>query len=333
MDNIIEGYYLKYLGREADAGGLEYYRNMVFNGMSLFDVENLISTSEEAQNYVPDTTDQLGTPVIRYITRHEAFIKPWVIDTGAYLAWQSGWTGQGVTIGVLDWFEGGTHGDNTSRIAQDVAVDATVRDYPVFDSTGAFIPNSFGAELLKAGKDGCKVINMSVGAYGAAVAQENSAIRYILQTYDMLFVLSSGNDLDFAAGKNNGGNGLTPKETNYYALSSVADEATRNHTIVVGSIDNNNRGEYGSGKAGITKDFYVCAEDDLKHFGNTGKFEGTSFAAPRVAGLAAILRHKYPNATAPDIQKLILDTCRDIGEPMVYGRGKVDILSAIHKQL
>ena len=333
MDKIIEGYYIKYLGREADSGGLNYYKWLVFLGKTLFDIEEMISTSEEAQNYVPEEPTKLGEPAKRYATRAEAAGKPWIIDTGAYLAWQAGWTGKGVTIGVLDWFEGGTHGDNTSRVAQDVAPDATVRDYPVFDAKGKFIPFSYGAQLLQAGKDGCNVINMSVGAYGAALAQPNSAIRYILKTYDMMFVLSSGNDFNFPAGKNNGGDGLTPQETNYYALSSVADEETRNHTIVVGSVDNNNRGEFGSGKAGITKDFYVCAEDDLKHFGNTGKFEGTSFAAPRVAGLVAILRHKYPEATAPEIQRLLLDTCQDIGEPMVYGCGKVDILSAIHKEL
>jgi subtilisin family serine protease len=116
----------------------------------------------------------------------------------------------------------------------------------------------------------------------------------------------------------------------YYALSAVAGSVTRGHTLVVGSVDNNNRIEYGSGKAGITKEFFLCAEDDLNYFGNAGRFEGTSFSAPRVTGLAALLRHKYPAATAPEIQRLLLDTCMNIGEPMVYGQGKVDIMSAIH---
>ena len=63
---------------------------------------------------------------------------------------------------------------------------------------------------------------------------------------------------------------------------------------------------------------------------------GTSFAAPRVAGYAALVRHKFPNLTGPQTASLLLDTatteglsCHPTCPENRYGQGRVDIGAAL----
>ena len=65
--------------------------------------------------------------------------------------------------------------------------------------------------------------------------------------------------------------------------------------------------------------------------------EGTSFAAPRVAGYAAILRQKFPNLDAAQTASILLDTAqwtsawgaRDAGTQAVYGQGEAKLRRAL----
>ena len=63
---------------------------------------------------------------------------------------------------------------------------------------------------------------------------------------------------------------------------------------------------------------------------------GTSFAAPRVAGYAAILRHKFPNLNAENSASILLDTarydtlaCYPDCPVSVYGKGEASISRAL----
>ena len=63
---------------------------------------------------------------------------------------------------------------------------------------------------------------------------------------------------------------------------------------------------------------------------------GTSYAAPRVAGYVALLRHKFPNLTANYSADIILDTatyeglsCAPDCSENIYGQGRVDIPRAL----
>lgn len=60
---------------------------------------------------------------------------------------------------------------------------------------------------------------------------------------------------------------------------------------------------------------------------------GTSFAAPRVAGYAALVRHKFPNLSGAQTATILLDTATYEGlsgsNPAVYGQGRVDIGAAL----
>jgi hypothetical protein len=57
-------------------------------------------------------------------------------------------------------------------------------------------------------------------------------------------------------------------------------------------------------------------------------FNGTSYAAPQIAGAAALLAQAFPNLTGAQIVNLLLTSARDAGIPdtdAIYGRGILDI--------
>ena len=71
------------------------------------------------------------------------------------------------------------------------------------------------------------------------------------------------------------------------------------------------------------------AHDDII---TTGDGTGTSFAAPRVTGAAALVRHKFPNLTASQLKQVLLQTATDLGAEGVdeiYGHGKLNVQGAL----
>jgi membrane-anchored mycosin MYCP len=64
--------------------------------------------------------------------------------------------------------------------------------------------------------------------------------------------------------------------------------------------------------------------------GTTGGLDGTSFAAPWVAGLAALVRERYPELTATEVVDRILATARRTPDARgALGHGVVDPLAAL----
>ena len=94
-----------------------------------------------------------------------------------------------------------------------------------------------------------------------------------------------------------------------------------------------------SNQAGVMADRYLMAEGDTGYDSSSGDIEGTSFAAPRIAGAAAILKSKYPNLSGADVASILLLTAdKDINDDgtddftsvsTTYGRGELDLNSAL----
>jgi subtilisin family serine protease len=141
------------------------------------------------------------------------------------------------------------------------------------------------------------------------------------------------------------GNGGAPCATsnlngcNAVAVSLAFQNQTKASTIVVGALAGTGTSEniatY-STRAGILADRFILAQ------GNTGFYanmQGTSFAAPRVAGVAAILKQKYPSLTASQISSVILLSAnKDInndgipdftGVSPIFGHGKLSLSRAL----
>jgi subtilisin family serine protease len=67
--------------------------------------------------------------------------------------------------------------------------------------------------------------------------------------------------------------------------------------------------------------------------------DGTSYAAPRVAGYVAIVRSKFPNLSATNTASILLDTARydtlecskngGVCDPKIYGKGEASLSRAL----
>ena len=141
------------------------------------------------------------------------------------------------------------------------------------------------------------------------------------------------------------GNGGAPCATanlngcNAVAIAFAFQEQTKKSTIVVGALEGSGSSEnmaIYSTRAGILADRFILAS------GVTGFFSGmrgTSFAAPRVAGVAAIIKQKYPSLTAAQIADVILLSAdKDInndgipdftGVSPFFGHGKLSLPRAL----
>lgn len=66
--------------------------------------------------------------------------------------------------------------------------------------------------------------------------------------------------------------------------------------------------------------------------GNYKKMSGTSMASPAAAGVAALIRSKYPNLKQAQVKTHLEKTAKDLGDPgfdQYFGHGLVDAAAAV----
>ena len=276
------------------------------------------------------------------------------IDTGARSAWQQGWTGKNVKVGIADSFNSNgvvdAHGDWVAVVQSSVAPEATVamRDvlsssslvglignvnsaYDYFERNGYHIVNnSWGIERME---------RNSSGAYtGRVYSDFDSLVAATVQAFDPNNP-GSAQGLYIMAGGNAGQYCPTRRIENCNWIAAVTDKIRENgyaggtRLIFVGSLDDNSNSLAGySYYAGDLKDDFLVAHDDVF---SSGDAAGTSFAAPRVAGAAALIKQKFPNLTSAQIKQVLLQTADDLGTPgvdSIYGHGKLNVLNSLSPQ-
>ena len=159
-------------------------------------------------------------------------------------------------------------------------------------------------------------------------------------TINAMYVVSSGN------------NGVACSSgeminCNYLAALALLDPDIGDQSIIVGATDTisgtKTIATY-SNRAGVMKDRFIVADGGCgyKYYSgsNAGtEIKGTSCAAPKVSGAAAIVKSKFPNLSAADLSDILLLTAdKDIDDngvddfsstSTVYGRGELDLPSAL----
>ncbi len=149
-------------------------------------------------------------------------------------------------------------------------------------------------------------------------------------SYDrnMLFVWSAGN---FGAECSGGISACNLEAATLKQLRDDGDSAAGARMVFVGAVvdDGSNRIAPYSVTAGTMGNDYMVAHDDVLDKGDEA---GTSFSAPRVAGAAALVRHKFPNLDGPALKQVLLQTADDLGAPgvdSIFGHGKLNVLNAL----
>lgn len=179
-----------------------------------------------------------------------------------------------------------------------------------------------------------KVVNLSLSSGSRdPVANQSlfdSQLAYASTstTPDSVFVKAGGNFACVASAA-----GCDPINQVLYSATAFKDK-----TILVGALDApaGRLADY-SNKAGSYADRFVVADGRGIHNTRGGYVVGTSFAAPRVAGFAAIIRHKYPNLSAANTARAILDSAvwnpawgeKTPATQALYGQGEASLSRAL----
>ena len=168
--------------------------------------------------------------------------------------------------------------------------------------------------------------NTNVTNRGLAAAAARDDVRIVVKTTgatanfsQWVAVVDSGKIAIMRAGNESEAN---PNRDGAYAKSLGG------RAIVVGGADSNGNIAPYSNRAGDSAEVYIIAPG----FNEFTNIQGTSFAAPRVAAVAAQILAQNPNLTAEQVVEIILTTADDRGAPgidPIYGNGLLNVEAAL----
>ncbi len=194
------------------------------------------------------------------------------------------------------------------------------------DLTCQFFDSDIAASIDYAVANDAKVINISLGGAGGISNNLRNSITAAVNA-GVLIVVASGND------------GRAELDGFGEQFANAGDGGV----LIVGSVNADYEVSDFSNRAGQNTQFYLTARGEriccvyrdgeifVDEEGFIFLFAGTSFAAPQVAGAAALLAQAFPHLTGREIAEILLESAFDAGEAgpdALYGQGILDIAAA-----
>ncbi|WP_051388613.1 S8 family peptidase [Arthrobacter sp. 35W] len=180
--------------------------------------------------------------------------------------------------------------------------------------SGKSIDEQIPAAVRWAVDNGARVINMSLGSTSTSWPQ----------SWDDAFAYAEAKDVVIVAAAGNRKSGS----------EQVGAPATIPGVLAVGGLDADGTASQDSSSQGISIGVSAPAENLAGGLpgGGYARWSGTSGAAPIVAGVAALIRSKYPDMPAAQVINRIIKTAKPAGDPIpnaIYGFGKLDAEAAL----
>ncbi|WP_285100663.1 S8 family serine peptidase [Promicromonospora sp. MEB111] len=287
---------------------------------------------------------------------------------GAPEAWDAGFTGEGVTVAVLDSgidathpdldevvvgsrdFTGkgdvtdgdghGTHvasilagsGEGSGGVNQGVAPDADLLVGKVLDDDGNGELSGVIAGMEWAAAEGADVVNLSLGSLFFDVPSPDAvAVDELSARFGTLFVVAAGNDGDFGYG-------------------TVGSPGIAASALTVGAVDDDDAVTWYSSRGGVDpgllKPEVVAPGDGIVAARATGTtagdvvddlhvaLSGTSMATPHVAGAAAVLKQARPELDGQALKSALTGSAEPTGADVwSEGAGRITVPGAIAQEV
>ncbi|MFI2361730.1 S8 family serine peptidase [Promicromonospora sp. NPDC019610] len=307
-----------------------------------------------------------GAPAVKvWLDGHvEALDVDSMPQIGAPAAWDAGYTGDGVTVGVLDSgidtthpdlddvlvgardFTGsgdtmdryghGTHvasialgsGDASDGDNRGVAPGADLLVGKVLDDFGGGEASSIIDGMEWIAEAGAQVVNMSLGEserYTDGTDPLSMAVDTLSDRYGTLFVVAVGNE------------GL---------YGAVVPPGAASSALTVGAVDDDDQVAYFSSRGPRVRDYAIkpditapgveivaaraAGTNEWESNGPYTAWSGTSMAAPHVAGAAAVLKQVRPELTGPQLKAVLMGSARHTsGGAFDEGAGRVVVPAAL----
>lgn len=193
---------------------------------------------------------------------------------------------------------------------------------PVTIATNTFAGSNMPEGIRYAVDHGAKVINLSNGGPSTNAALDD-AVRYA-QSKDVVVVAAAGNAAQGDTGV------LYPARLPGVVAVAATD---RKGAAWSGGVRGDQIAIAAPGEAISTT---AGRWPDLREGGYLTVEGGTSAAVPMVAGAAALIRAKYPEASAAQVVDRLVKTAADAGPPgrdNEYGFGRLDLVKALTADL
>jgi subtilisin family serine protease len=209
---------------------------------------------------------------------------------------------------------GSGHGTFVAGVVRLVAPGAQIYAYRVLDTLGRGDGYTVADAILRAIDDSCRVINLSLGMIGRHEAVDE-ALKYAEQN-DIIVVAAAGND-----------------STHLDPLFPFP--AMKSSCLTVAALDSvNQKADFSN--FGTKVD--ICAPGTQIYAPHLDTlyawWDGTSFAAPFVSGLAALIISINPAITREQLDNVVAQTAINIdslnpGMEDLLGNGLIDIMAAL----
>ncbi|MFD6446966.1 S8 family serine peptidase [Promicromonospora sp. NPDC060204] len=287
---------------------------------------------------------------------------------GAPEAWDAGFTGEGVTVAVLDSgidathpdldevvvgerdFTGkgavtdgaghGTHvasivagsGEASDGVNQGVAPDADLLVGKVLDDEGNGTLSGVIEGMEWAAAEGADVVNLSLGSFLFDVPSPDAvAVDELSAQFGTLFVVAAGNDGDLGYG-------------------TVGSPGIAASALTVGAVDDDDAVTWYSSRGGVDpgllKPDVVAPGDGIVAARAAGTTEGdpvddlytalsgTSMATPHVAGAAAVLKQARPDLDGQALKSALMASAEPTGADVwSEGAGRITIPGAVAQEV
>ncbi|MDM3854510.1 MAG: S8 family peptidase, partial [Aphanizomenon gracile PMC649.10] len=224
-------------------------------------------------------------------------------DGNGYVDDVQGWNFDSSNNNILDNNGHGTHvsgtiaAENNSIGVTGIAYNSKIMPVKVLDANGSGSYSSITKGIYYAVDNGANVINLSLGGNSSKDTLK-SAIEYA-SNKGVMVVMAAGNNSD--------------------ALPSYPARYAYNSGIAVGAVDKNNNLADFSNRSGSQEITYVTAPgvDVYSTIPNDqyANYNGTSMAAPHIAGVVALMLSANPNLTDIQVRQIIISTSANSTNP------------------